>query len=338
MKERLSASPELFPLRFDRALRAINLAPLDEAAYAAASFLDERILVAAGDEIWAPWGEVERAAERLSGESDFIFHIGHVGSTLVSRLLGASNRIFSVREPAALRTLAAARLDEAAGRRLEVLLRLYARVWRSSQRSLLKATSFVSEIGPAMMTRSPSANAILMFVGPQTYMATILAGTASRPELPHVTRNRLERLHRRLAGVFWDVESLSLGEMAALGWTCEICALAGVATAFPERVLWLDFDRFLQRPRAGLTAALGRLHGETRETDLRLMLASPDLRRYAKAPEHAFDADMRRQILDEALRGYRFEIERGLAWINAAASAHPPIAAATRLAAAGRTI
>ncbi len=338
MIARLSASPHLLPLRFDRALSSVNLLALDEEAYAAASFLDERLLVGAGEEIWAPWSEIEGAAAGLGGDSDYIFHMGHVGSTLVSRLLGRSERIFSLREPAALRTLAPMRFDAATSRRLETLLRLYARVWRPSQRSLVKATSFVSEIGPAMMARSPTSKAILMFVGPEAYMATILAGAASLPELPRVTPARLERLHRRLGGVFWKAENLTVGESAALGWTCEICALASVASAFPHSVLWLDFDRFLQRPREGLAAALARLHGEARETDVNAMLTSDDLTRYAKAPQHPFDADTRRRVLDDALRDHRREIDHGLAWINAAAAAHPSIAAATRLAAGGRTI
>ncbi len=201
MEERgLSASPEFYPLRVDEAFANIHLLRLSEACYAGASFLDERLLTLPDQGRWAPWREAEATAATIGGQSDFIFHIGHVGSTLLARILEADPRIFVLREPAILRRLAQGPADPAFAARLEVMLKLYARVWRGDQRSLVKATSFVSEIATAMMHCSASARAILMFVGPQTILAGILAGEATRAELPMVTPDRLSRLARRLPG------------------------------------------------------------------------------------------------------------------------------------------
>ncbi|MHB8528722.1 MAG: hypothetical protein ACYC8V_04320 [Caulobacteraceae bacterium] len=276
------------------------------------------------------------AAALLKGESDFIFHIGHVGSTLLSRLLGQSRGTFALREPALLRRLAVMPRGERFYRHLSVVLRLYARTWRADQRSLVKATSFVSDIAPQILARSPSARAILMLVAPQVFIAGILAGEATRAELAEVTPGRLARLARRLGGTP-PAPAPSEGEMAVAGWACEICALAETAAAFPDRVLWLDFERLLDEPRGGLSATLAHLHGQAEESEIAAMLASPEFGRYAKAPEHPFDASLRRRILARGLREHGEEIERGLAWLNALGNRDERFATATRMAAAGRT-
>jgi hypothetical protein len=308
---------------------------LTESEYRAASFLDERLLAAGRRGTWTALEEVAREAAILDGESDFIFHIGHVGSTLMSRLLGASPRIFAVREPAILRTLArqGAREDDRADPRLELALRLLARVWNPNQRSLVKATSFVSDIAPSIMAASPSAKALAMFVSPQFHMASRLAGQASRAELPVAAVSWLDRLHRRLGGAYWRLDRMSEGEWAALGWTCEICALAELADRFPGRVRWMDFDRFLMRPSGGLAATLKFLRGSTQDDELGAIMRGSDWGRYSKAPEHAFDARARREVIDEALYSHAAEIERGIGWLNAAGNAHPAIARAATSAA-----
>jgi hypothetical protein len=326
----VDASPALYPLSLDLAADRVLWLRLDEAAYRRASFLDERLLASHGPGDWTDARELAVVADGFTGESDFIFHIGHVGSTLLSRLLGESARVFSLREPAILRILA----REPGGMdRLPLLLRLYARTWRPEQRSLVKATSFVNAVGPAMMDASPSARAILMAVSPMTYAATMLSGPAAREGLNASAAQRQARLERRLGVRLAEVRSD--GERMALGWACEIRALADVAVRFPDRVLWLDFDAFLKDPADGLAAGLNHLHGAAPQSVIGAMLASPHLRQYAKAPEHPFDAALRARILAEGWRDHRVEIERGMAWLNAAGATHPAIAEAARMAAAG---
>ena len=170
-----------------------------------------------------------------------------------------------------------------------------------------------------------------MFVAPQVYLPTILAGPAARAELPRVSPDRLARLARRLGGP--PPQALSEGEMAAMGWVCELMGLADAARRFPDRVLWLDFEDFLGRRARAWARFCAILHGEARDADLTAMLASPDLGRYSKAPEHAYDAGLRREVIAQAGVDHRAEIERGLAWLNAAGARHAEIAAAARQAA-----
>ncbi|MGH7010959.1 MAG: hypothetical protein ACREEX_08985, partial [Caulobacteraceae bacterium] len=222
---RLAGSPELYPLAFEG--ESVRLLRLSEAEYAAASFLDERLIGQVAEAGRMPFAELASAAEGLAGESDFIFHLGHVGSTLLARLLGRSSTIFALREPAILRTLAWE--AESAGRtgRLTVMLRLLARVWRPDQRSLVKTTSFVSDLGGFCLEVASSAKAILMVCGPQTFIAGILAGEATLAELAPSTPRRLARLAKRLGSA--PAPPSGPGEMAAAAWTGEIASLGAIA-------------------------------------------------------------------------------------------------------------
>jgi hypothetical protein len=328
------ASPRLYPLSFDAASERVRFIALTEENYRFESFLDERLLEKFGFGRWTPFDDVRQAVAGTDAECDFIFHIGHVGSTLLSRLLGEDGRVFSLREPAILRTLAVAELSSLDRGVLDdqtrLFLKLWARVWRPGQRTLLKATSFVSETAPRLMTLNSTARAILMYVQPRTHLAAILAGEASRAELAVNAPMRLTRLHRRLGGPIWRLGVLSEGERAAMSWACEVMALDQVAAQFAGRVLWLDFDALLAEPDFWLAAALRRLHGEASGAAVEAILHSEHLRRYAKAPEHVFDTSVRQQALADSSQTHREEIDRGMAWLEGAASAHPPIGEAVR--------
>ena len=334
MDDRELASPDCYPLAFDPAADRIAFIVLDEAAYRDASFLDQRLTQSARPEQRMSWSDVEAATASLGGECDFIFHIGHVGSTLLSRLLGLHPRIFSLREPAVLRTLAQLQAQPGLDERVRLFLKLWGRVYRPEQKTLLKATSFTAEIGPQLMRLNPSARAILMFVSPSVYLAGILAGDASREELQILASTRLDRLHRRLGHAAWRVQDLGEGEVAAVSWLTEIAAIAEVAAACPERVLWLEFEAFLARPAEGLAACLRRLHGEAAPDDVQAMLRSPEMTRYSKAPEFSYDANLRRRVLAQAADQHSAEIARGIAWLNAAGAAHPVLADVMRRAGA----
>src|ERR1700722_11019967 len=189
----LRASPDLYPLGFDVFQDSVYFLRLSQARYAEASFLDQRVAVQGDEGGWAAWAPVEALAGRLEAESHYIFHIGHVGSTLLARVLGLSPRVFSLREPAVLRTLAQVAFDlptpespwsqETFDIHLEVFSRLWARTYHPQQKTLLKATSLVSEIAAPLMARSDGSLAIAMTVAPEVYMATILGGPASRQEM-----------------------------------------------------------------------------------------------------------------------------------------------------------
>ena len=309
------ATPAFYPLELSPEGSRVRCVRLAEADYRSASFLDQRLLRAHASE-WTD-GELFRSPA-LPTRAHFIFHLGHVGSTLLSRLLGEHPALFSVREPALLRELAAGRWPE----RTDALLALFARVWRPGQTALIKATSFVSEIGPELAARTDPGRILLLGAAPVAYLRTILAGPASRQEAEALAGARQARLERRLRA---EVEVRTPGERILMGWLAEVLSLAALAELYPERCLWLDFDRLLATPAAVLERNFLHLGVDPAGLDVAGLVEGPIMRRYSKAPEHAYDAALRRQLLEEAGRDEALEVKRAMAWLQRMADTHPSI-------------
>lgn len=323
--QEITASPAWYPLQLSSP-GLVRLARLDEAAYGGASFLDQRILQLQPEQALAPVATIAAAAAALTPQAHYIFHIGHVGSTLVSRLLGELPGLFAVREPALLRELASNPGRECAWDALDLrdTLSLLGRKWRPSQRAVIKASSFVSEIAERVLEVDAGAAAILMFTPALAYLRCIMGGPNSRLESQALAPSRLARLRKRLGGAP-AVDPGSEGEWIAMSWLCEMLCLHEAARRFAARVMWMDFDEFLVSPQGGLEAALRMLGAAVDPKNIAALLTGPLMRRYSKAPEYEYDAALRREVLASAEREHSAEIRRGMEWLATLAARHPVI-------------
>jgi hypothetical protein len=335
----LKASPEVYPHALDPVGDGVAFVRLSREALAAASFLDERVLAGGKRMQWRPWAEVEEATAQagLIERCGFIFHIGHVGSTLLSRLMGAHATVLSLREPLPLRTLAQAGGELASAeslwsaedleRRLSAMLKLWSRTFEPGQLSVVKATSFCSEMAEGLLARPGAVGAVLMYSPPEAYLANLFAGANNRLDVRALASARLKRLHRRIGEAPWRLSAMSYPEMAAMTWACEMSALAAAAGAHPARIQWLDFERLLLRPQSLLAAGFGRFGLGPSAEEIAALVAGPEMGRYSKAPEHAYDSSMRSQVLTQSRQEHRAEIREALGWLQRA-GAYPAIAAA----------
>jgi hypothetical protein len=258
-----------------------------------------------------------------------------VGSTLLSRLLGASPDLFALREPGILRLLAQMNSEPELQPRIwnqsefesreAVLLKLWSRTFEAQQTAVIKATSFVSELAAQLLGRPSAPKAILVYVGPESYIATILGGPNARQEAKKLTAGRLKRIHRRIGRDVWRLASFSEGEALALSWAAEMAALADAHRAAGARALPLDFDRFLEAPHDSLLSTFRHLECNPTSASVANILAGPLMQRYSKAPEHAYSPELRREILDEARKANAGQIAKGLAWLGRAADEVPLI-------------
>lgn len=319
-------NPRWFPHRLDLETDSLLLVEKSEEDYREASFLDDRSLRPDRRQHLVPWTEVAGAVPaEARRDLHYIFHIGHVGSTLISRLLGELPDVLALREPLILRTLAERPAELAP--RLDTVTALLSRTFRPDQRAMVKATSFVSEIAAELVPAD--SRALLLYARPERYVETILAGENSRRESAVTRPARLARLGRRIADRDWA--ATGEGEAIALGWAAEMTSLMRASRALGERALMMDFDAFLAAPAA-------RLLEISRFFDLRLdaeeaeaLAAHPLMRRYSKAPEYEYDADLRDQLLSRCRAEHSDQIARAQAWLAVAASV-PEVAEALRIA------
>ena len=307
LREALSASPSLFPLNQNPNGDLVQVVGLSEADYESASFLDSRILSQGTRQAVIPWPELEQAASDLPRHCNFIFHISHAGSTLLSRLLGTHPSCFALREPGILRLLGQSAFPE----RLNVYLGLWSRTFRPEQIAMIKATSFVSEIGTTLLATVVNSRALLMYVPLETFLPALLDGAMS--DIDSQAASRLSRLQRRgrLANV--ALAELSPGERVAMSWLCEMVSLEDIAKQFPERTLRVDFDQFLMQPEMELQRSFEHFQ---LEADVPKLLNGPIMQRYAKKPEVNYDANFRSNLLAASQKKFSMEIDKGLAWLE----------------------
>jgi len=325
----------VYPHQLDPVADALLMVELGREQFLDAAFLDQRVLQRPSRRAWFGFDQVARALGSAPCEAPthFIFHIGHCGSTLLSRLLAECGGL-PVREPLPLRSLA--ELQVALGHswsrwspatfdaRLDLLVRLWA---RGREPRVVKATSFCNDLAAPVLRSRPEARAILCHATPKAHLANLLAGANSRVDLMSMAPMRLERLQARLGEVPGRLWEMSPGVVAAMSWACEMAALA--ALELPgDRVLDVDFDRFLADLPAGLAALAAHVLPAVDAGTVAGAARSPAVGQYSKAPEHAYDAGLRRRVLADAESRFATEVRAGLDWLERTAVRFPAVAAA----------
>jgi len=323
----LAATPTWLAHSLDPASDRVTLLRMSEADYRAASFLDQRLLGPANVKSELGWAELAAAfAAEARRDAQYIFHIGHVGSTLISRMLGELDGVFALREPLLLRSFVEMR-PEVATARIPTLQALLSRTFTASQRALVKATSFTSEIADRVVPAG--SRALLLYADPRRYIESILAGDNSRRELRMLAPSRAQRIASRVPSLATPEAARSESRLVAQAWACEITSLERAAAAMPaESVLWVDFDKALANPERML-AVLAEFFGNAAVPDaLRTIARGPLLGRYSKALEYEYSPSLRRDLLAQTGREHGAAIREALGWLAASARGNPLLEAA----------
>jgi hypothetical protein len=308
----------------DPAEGMVRLIAMDRDSYRAAAFLDDRLLQANVDAQLVAWPVIEAAmAGDLRSDARWVFHIGHVGSTLVSRLLGELPGVLAIREPRFLRDLALMP-PETRARYIAAAPKLMSRTFAADETACVKATSFASEIAPELVP--PGERALFMYAAPANYVASILAGENSLKELRMLAPSRAQRLARRVAALG---PAHGDAELAAIAWACEMSALEAAADAMPDRLVeWAHFDSMLE-DMAGALPRIAEFFEFQAEPELLVAIArGPLMDRYSKALDYEYSPQLRREVIAQATAAHSAEIHRALAMLRAAAEKSPMLARA----------
>ena len=305
-----------------------RLIAMDRDSYRAASFLDDRMLQNPVDAQLIPWPAIEEAVSGdLRTDARWIFHIGHVGSTLLSRLLGEIESVLAIREPRLLRDLALSP-ETVRHQYIAPTTKLMSRTFSESEFACVKATSFVSEIAPQIVP--PGERALFMYATPRNYISGILAGENSVKELEVLAPSRAQRIAGRVPSMG---RPRSQADLAAIGWACEMTSLEASAQAMADRqVHWLDFDQMLDAVEPELSRAAAFFGFDASAERLAEIARGPLMTRYSKALEYDYTPALRRDLIADADGRYRAEIEAALAMVKQAAQESPLLARALQRA------
>ena len=296
----------------------VRLVAMDRDSYRAASFLDDRLLQSAVDAQLVSWTLVEDAmAGDLRSDARWIFHIGHVGSTLVSRLLGEIHGVLAIREPRFLRDIALTPAD-IRERYIALAPKLMSRSFAEDEVACVKATSFASEIAAELVP--PGGCALFMYATPRNYVASILAGANSVQELRALAARRAQRLNER--GIYLPAQDDA--GLAATAWAAEMTTLESAAEAMTDRRIgWEDFDAMLADMETRLDRAAMLFGFHSPPERLRTIVSGPLMTRYSKAPEYEYSSSLRRELIGEAVEQHGPAINAALAMLGRAAEKSP---------------
>jgi len=302
--------------------RVVRLVEMGRSAYRDASFLDDRMFQQPRNAQLVPWATVLDATTRIGRrDARWIFHIGHVGSTLLARLLGELPNVLSIREPRFLRDLASIE-TRAREEYAHEALPLFSRTFDEDEIALVKATSFVSEIAAELVPEG--GKALFMYATPANYIASILAGENSVNELHAFAPLRAQRLSRRVTAI--EVPGND-AELAAIAWASEMTSLEAAADAMQDRsVGWIDFDRMLRQLPETLSSAAKLLDVPSTAEQLSGLAQSPLIGRYSKALEFEYGPALRRNLIGEATERHGAQIAGALAMLHRAAEKSPLLA------------
>jgi len=307
-----SAAYPLFA--FDPAENRAWVLHFDADDYRRASFLDQRSLGRRDVSGWTV-DRAELEAALISPaplrEVHWLFHIGHCGSSLVSRLLDLVPGVLGLREPLPLLALAHGREDPVVAAWEAPVLKLLARGFVDSRAVIVKPTSLVTTIADRLLPGT--GRACLLWVDLHTWLATMLRDAqliegvlsteplrlAHQPSLPPADSDGA-----RLARA-WLVEQLRWRALAA-------------DPALSGRLVDLDFAAVLRDPAPAI-AWLAAHYGLTVPDDwAQRIKASELLSRYAKDGDAHFDANARRRELSAAAAKHAEGIADGMQWAQLA--------------------
>ncbi len=311
LKNMLQAGPSLFPLHWDRQANGVEFVCLTSLEYDRASFLDERALSETSLRGIVPFPWIRDLFINAGSRSgfpgcDFIFHISHCGSTLLSRLLGLHAHCFSLREPKVLRTFDSQSRDE-----ILWLFGLLSRTFSKNQKVLIKATSFTNQFAQQWLNVLVESRAILLSLPLEPFLAAVLDGSSGDIEAHRQSRSlRLTNL-----GIEYpeNVETLSIGQSAAMSWLCESLTLERLAAAYPATTLGIDFDCLMKFPEEMLSRCADFLGYDHPHPD---WIKTGLWQQYAKKPEVLYDSRMRDKLLNESRRKNASEIQAGIEWVE----------------------
>ena len=255
------ARPDLFLRGIDVANMRADFVPVTREGYAGSYRSDSPIFAPDGAAVSFALAELSRflASRREPPRRvHFMFHTGHAGSLQIARLIGRAEGLFPLRDPPAIRLLswesrflgtARARMTGEEWRQLrDIVLTLSARTWRAGDTALLRTNSHCTRIMRPLLDWHPGSRAILLNVGLQRFLTTMLQPDRRAEVARYVSDLFYYDLQRILGEGRPRIDSLPHSKRTALVWlihTHEFGRLM-MDSGYSARVLLVDFDRFLE--------------------------------------------------------------------------------------------
>ncbi|MFT5139708.1 MAG: hypothetical protein ACI9CB_001359 [Rhodothermales bacterium] len=329
-------------------LKLFKLAWLEEEDYRTVVFLDQRMNIPLENFRQESFGALSKLFPKnleIEHPAAYIFHVGHCGSTLLSRALSIPAKVLPVREPLTLRFLAeqmhnfprpTSLLSEREYERLSVIiLSSLERRFADDQLPIIKATSTCNNlIGPILETQA-QRRAILMFQSFESYLAGRFKNRQISTDLRVQAKLRMEEWLKIPGAPPLNLSDLSPPQLVALAWLTSMYRILTASEQFPEQTFLLDFTLFLEAPDQHLSQLaefLGLAHekktivdGYQRVSTQYSKSSDFDHSKSAKL-EFEYTPETRLMAFDQARRINGEQIKLGVNWVKSMIKNTPALA------------
>jgi hypothetical protein len=310
-----------------------------EGDFRASSFLDHRIHRSDSNNFDWNLAEFINVAKTLPVDpcSRYIFHISHVGSTLISKVIGHAPEILSLREPLVLRWLAdlyneldkpesrvgASEFDDC----LAACLVFLSRKFRPENEVVIKATSFTNVLAQRILRQPHQPCALFVYSGLHAFLATILKAVWGQDDVINQGPSRLRRLHGLIGADAWALHTMSIGQLTSMSWVCEMLTLDAAAREHGAKVSWVDFDAYLDADSSVQIQLFAQLNLPCLDDAADRIASSGVMDTYSKDASQRYGAVQRKNDIRVVLEREAAEIAKATAWFEDAARRFPAIAA-----------
>ena len=321
------SQPQWQLFHVDLVQQTFKLAYLEEQHYRDASFLDARALKTRQpvvdcrlDRLASSFHESQRLVDlRL------IFHIGHCGSTLLSRALSEHETILPLREPMPAITLANAyrelgspmswlSRDQAEALQLAIV-NSFRRPFAKTQCTLVKLTSSCNNMISPLLTTYNTARALLIYLTLERYLAAMFLQGAQSVDVRRQMQLRMQDWATIPEAPALKLSDLSILQMAAVSWVTNMYYFLSLSEQLLPRARLLDFEKFQQDPALGLVTLCNHFHLQDRCDDL--MASYHALSgSYAKNPGQKYDLRRKQMQLQEVRKRHSAEIASVISWLQ----------------------
>ncbi len=336
-QEEISNSPLWHLFDYDLNNQTITLMRIEERIYRETSFLDQRVSSHNCPMVLYEMRHMAQIFPRLGqsrGPLGFIFHIGHCGSTLLSRALSTSEQVLPFREPMSLRTLSADRHRLktplsflTAGQwndLMSTILDSLSRRFPGGAMNIVKATSTSNNLIAPVLDEDDRHRAILLYLPLENYLATMLGKPREGSDLWGQARKRMRDWMRIKGAPGLELSEMQAPQLAALSWLTSLHLMLEARDFFGERVLMMNFEDLISMPEDKLSEVssffgLGELADQIVE---KFPLVSSG---YSKQPNARYTPETRQQILQQTREQQSDGINEAIDWANALVSQTPAL-------------
>ena len=299
-----------------------------------AAFLDSRSAKSGDQMVKLPLAQLRTVSFNLHKPRPIshIFHLSHVGSTFIGRLLADVEKLTVLREPQVLRgltqlfyrqrfgqiSIAREELEAITGKIASLLGR------SASGHVAIKHTSSNLSLAPLLSIDFAPNGALAIYTSLVDFLAHSMVSDGLKSDSVSNAERRLVQLNELLYLDQLRLPGLSYAQVVAVNWLIECQRLHMLNQAFPS-VKLMDFDRTASEPEL-LVETLAAALPVIDKTAKKKLLKSEAWGKSAKSGKD-FTYEDRAKKLAESKRKHAEEIKSALIWARSLAERNPTLGA-----------